>query len=195
LPDVTERRVMKANKARKRLAKIEALISEVTERYSSSALHIREALRDAKAAFARVKEAVSSQASSGKAKTPAPKVRSEPAKPKRRLSAAGRKAIREALKRRWAQKKAATAQSDRAAHKTTPARKKASVDAAAAKTAKNRPPIKKTAKKAKKTNAAAALKAPAPVWRAPSTVHTPSLPVEPATEPSAQDPVPGPPRD
>lgn len=35
---------MKANKALKRLAKIEARISDVMERYSSRASHIREAL-------------------------------------------------------------------------------------------------------------------------------------------------------
>jgi Arc/MetJ-type ribon-helix-helix transcriptional regulator len=59
---------MKANKALKRLAKIDAWISDVTERYSSRASHIREALRDAKAAIARVKEAISSQAPSERAK-------------------------------------------------------------------------------------------------------------------------------
>jgi hypothetical protein len=66
----------KANKALKRLAKIEALISDVSERYSSGASHIREALQDAMAAFARVKAAVSSQASSGTAEHP-------PGKPKK----------------------------------------------------------------------------------------------------------------
>lgn len=59
---------MKANKALKRLAKIEALISDVTERYSNGALQIREALQDAKAAFARAKEAVGLQASSERVK-------------------------------------------------------------------------------------------------------------------------------
>ena len=61
---------MKANKVHKRLAKIEAMISDLTERYSKGAVHIREALQDAKAAFAHVKEAVSSQTSSGTAKNP-----------------------------------------------------------------------------------------------------------------------------
>ena len=50
---------MKANKALKRLAKIEALISNVTQRYSASAPAVRKVLRDAKAAVARAKEAVS----------------------------------------------------------------------------------------------------------------------------------------
>ena len=49
---------MKANKALKRLAKIEALISDVTERYSASAPHVRDVLQDAKAAVARAKEAM-----------------------------------------------------------------------------------------------------------------------------------------
>ena len=77
---------MKANKALKRLAKIEALLSDVSERYSSGAVPVREALRDAKAALARVKNAVSSQAAKT-SKSPS-KAKAEPAKPKRRLSAA-----------------------------------------------------------------------------------------------------------
>jgi hypothetical protein len=44
------------------------LISDVSERYSSGASHIREAFRDAKAGIAQVKEAVSS----GTAKKSAP---------------------------------------------------------------------------------------------------------------------------
>ena len=43
--------VMKAKKMLKRIAKIEALISEVTKRSSASAPHIQEPLRDAKAAI------------------------------------------------------------------------------------------------------------------------------------------------
>ena len=97
---------MKTNKALKRLAKIEALISDMTERYSS-APHIREALQDAKAAVARAKEAVSLQRSAGKAKNPTAKhskppskAKPEPSKPKRKLSAAGRTAIIAATKKR-----------------------------------------------------------------------------------------------
>jgi hypothetical protein len=63
-----ERVVMKANKVRKRLAKIEAMISDLTERYSKGAFHIREALHNAKVAVAHAKEAVLSQVSSEKAK-------------------------------------------------------------------------------------------------------------------------------
>ena len=106
---------MKANKALKRLAKIEALMSDVTERYSASAPHTREVLQDAKAAVTRAKEAVSLQASSGKSKNspgkpsrPPSKATPELSKPKRRLSAAGRKAISEATKKRWAAKRAET---------------------------------------------------------------------------------------
>jgi hypothetical protein len=42
---------MKANKVLKRIAKIEALISKLTERSSVSAPDIQELLRDAKAAW------------------------------------------------------------------------------------------------------------------------------------------------
>ncbi len=61
---------MKANKALKRLAKIEALMSDVAERYSESVPHIREVLQHAKAAVTRAKEAVGLQASSETAKNP-----------------------------------------------------------------------------------------------------------------------------
>jgi acyl-coenzyme A synthetase/AMP-(fatty) acid ligase len=61
---------MKTNKALKRLAKIEALMSDVMDRYSASAPHIREVLQDAKAAVTRAKEAVSLQASSGTTSAP-----------------------------------------------------------------------------------------------------------------------------
>ncbi len=54
---------MKANKALKRLAKIETMMSDVAERFSASAPHLREALKDLKAAVASVKEAVKVQAS------------------------------------------------------------------------------------------------------------------------------------
>ena len=109
---------MKANKALKRLAKIEALISDVTERYSAGAHHIREALHEAKDAVARVKAAVRSQATSGTAKPS-----KAPTKKKRRLSAAGKKAIQEAALRRWAQKRAATAKAARKAAVKTPTAK------------------------------------------------------------------------
>jgi predicted nucleic acid-binding Zn-ribbon protein len=71
---------MKANKAVKRLAKIEALMSDVTERYSARAPHIREMLQDAKAAVTRAKEALSLQASSVTAKSPPVKHSKPPSK-------------------------------------------------------------------------------------------------------------------
>jgi len=65
--------VMKANKALKRLMKIESLMSAVAERYSASAPHLRTVLKDAADAIARAKQAVKLQASSGtKAATPKP---------------------------------------------------------------------------------------------------------------------------
>jgi uncharacterized protein YoxC len=60
---------MKANKALKRLAKIETLMSDVAERFSASAPHLREALKDLKAAVLSVKEAVKVQTSSAPKKT------------------------------------------------------------------------------------------------------------------------------
>jgi hypothetical protein len=88
------------------LAKIEVLVSDMTERYSS-APHIRETLQDAKAAVTRAKEAVSLQKSAGKAKNPTAKhskppskAKPEPSKPKRKLSAAGREAIIAVTKKR-----------------------------------------------------------------------------------------------
>jgi hypothetical protein len=87
---------MKANKALKRLAKIEASMLDVTERYSASVPHVRNLLQDAKAAVTRAKEAVSLQVSSGAAKNPPvkhskppSKATPEASKPKRKLSAAG----------------------------------------------------------------------------------------------------------
>ena len=61
---------MKANKALKRLTKIEELMSDVTERYSAGAPSIREALQDAKDAVVRAKEAVRSHLSSEAALNP-----------------------------------------------------------------------------------------------------------------------------
>ena len=71
---------MKANKALKRLAKIEASVSDLAKRFLPSAPQIREVLQDARAAVIRAKEAVL-QASAGtaKKKTGAPK-RGRPAK-------------------------------------------------------------------------------------------------------------------
>ena len=130
---------MKANKALKRLAKIEALMSEVTERYSS-APHIREVLQDAEAAVIRAKAAVSLEASSRTATSrpvqhskPPSKATPEPAKPRGKLRA-GRKAI------------------------IAPT-KKAPVKAPPAKAAKKSAPVKKAAKKTAPAPAQAATQA------------------------------------
>ena len=66
---------MKANKALKRLAKMEASVSDLAKRFLPSAPHIREVLQDAKAAVIRAKEAVlqASGAGTTKKKTRAPK--------------------------------------------------------------------------------------------------------------------------
>ena len=88
---------MKANKALKRLAKIEAIISDLTERYSKGAVHIREALQDAKAAIAHVKAAVSSQTSAGTAKR---------APVKRKKAAVKKAAAKPAVKKTVAKKTA-----------------------------------------------------------------------------------------
>lgn len=56
---------MKATKALKRLAKIEASMSDVVERYVSLAPAVRKALQDAMAAVSVAKEAVSLEVSDG----------------------------------------------------------------------------------------------------------------------------------
>ncbi len=81
---------MKANKALKRLAKIESLMSDVAERFSASAPHLREALKDLKAAVASVKEAVKVQTS------PAPKK----AAPKKAARAVKKAVAKKAAKKR-----------------------------------------------------------------------------------------------
>ena len=59
---------MKANKALKRLAKIETLMSDVAKRFSAHAPSLREAFADLKSAVDRVKEAVGVQATSAASK-------------------------------------------------------------------------------------------------------------------------------
>jgi len=141
---------MKANKALKRLAKIEASMSNVAARYSASEPHTQEVLQEAKAAVARAREAV--QASS--------RVVKNPANPKRK--------VRVAPRRRTAQKRAAAGQAGRAAKKAAPVRKKAAVKRGAvtapiAKTTKKRAPIKTAVKKtAAKPTAPAQYPMPAP---------------------------------
>ena len=64
---------MKAIKALKRLAKIEAMLSNLIERYAASNHSIQGVLRDAKASIARAKETVSLQESHQTAKHPSVK--------------------------------------------------------------------------------------------------------------------------
>jgi hypothetical protein len=59
---------MKANKARKRLAKIEALISDVAKRYSPTTADVKEALENAATAIGRAIQAVNTASTSGKSK-------------------------------------------------------------------------------------------------------------------------------
>jgi hypothetical protein len=140
---------MKTKKGLKRLIKIEALMADVTERFSNSSLEIQEALRDARSAFARVKEAVTLVASSAakdsapvrttaEKTAPAPVPATAPvAKPaKRKLSAAGKKAIQEGVRRRMAKSREATANTDQPKGKAAPVRKKAAPKKAAPKKAK-----------------------------------------------------------
>jgi hypothetical protein len=105
---------MKATKALKRLGKIEASLADLIERFSASDHKGQEFLQNAKASVIRARETVSSQASSRTAKNhhakhsdePPSKASSEPTKPKRKLSAAGRKTIIAATKKRRALKRA-----------------------------------------------------------------------------------------
>ena len=115
---------MKANKALKRLAKIETLMSDVAERFSASAPHLREALKDLKAAVLSVKEAVKVQTSSAAAKKKAPKKAARAGK-----KAAGKKAAAPVAKAKTAKKRAPAR---KAAKKAQPRPVASAVHAAAA---------------------------------------------------------------
>ena len=199
---------MKSSKILKRIGKIEALMSKLTERSSVTAPDIQELLRDAKAAITRAKKVVSLQASSGLARNPPAKpsqptsiATPEPSKPKRKLSVAGRKAISEATKKRWAAKRSAAkklapavakkkALKKVAAKKTTPMKaaparevakapaKKAPVRAAKAPTQRvaKKAPVKKVAVKApaKAVRVVQVAKTPGPPTTEVTTVTTPN---------------------
>ena len=80
---------MKSNKAHRRILKVEALISDLVNRFSTGSTHVTEAIQSAKAAVTRAREAVASEESpgtSGKA-TPSGKA----AKKKSKKSTAGGK--------------------------------------------------------------------------------------------------------
>jgi hypothetical protein len=128
-------------------------MSDVTERYSANAPHIREALDDAKAAVTRAKQAVSLQASSETAKkaNPPSKTTPETSKRKRRVSEGGVKKIIAANKR-WERVRAEAAKAQPArAKKTAPKRaavKKAAVKAIPVKAATKSAPGRKAKKSA-----------------------------------------------
>ena len=146
---------MKANKALKRLARIEASLTAVTKRYSASTPHIREALDDAQGAVTRAKEAVSLQASSRTAKSPPvkpskspSKAAHKPPKPKRRISEEGMKRIIAATKKRWERVRSEAAKAQPASAGKNARKKsavKSAVKAAPAKALKRAAPVKKTA--------------------------------------------------
>ena len=90
---------MKAKKALKRLDKIETMLSDVIDRVPESKDGLGELLGSAKAAIALAKKTVNSQAGAKGAKKPAGKAGTAQ---RRRLTAAGRKKISRAAKKRWA---------------------------------------------------------------------------------------------
>ena len=114
---------MKANKVHKRLTKIEAMISDLTERYSKGGFHIREALHNVKAAVAHAKEAVLSHVSSEKAKR-SPVKRKKAAVKKAGIKTPAAKAAKKSAPIKKAVKKAA-------ARKTPPSRVQAAAKPAA----------------------------------------------------------------
>lgn len=165
---------MKAKKALKRLTKIEALMSDVTERFPNTSLQIQGALKDAKAAFARLKEAVSLQVSSETANDSKAPSRQTPETINLKPGVG-----------RVAQKSEATAnteQSKKKAGKTMVAKTRASM------TAKKRAPIKKVGQEtaAPKETAQAPVEIPATVETETATVETAPADVEAQTEHAAQ---------
>jgi hypothetical protein len=111
---------MKDNKALRRLSKIESLMSDVTQRFSGP-VALQRVLHDAMAAVTQAKDAMSKRVSSGTpknapVKNPKPTSK-ETREPRRKLSAAGRKAIAAATKRRWALKRQEAAESKNVASK------------------------------------------------------------------------------
>lgn len=174
---------MKAKKAIKRLAKIEALLSDVTKRFPNTSLQIQGALKDAKAVFARVKEAVSLQVLSEAANDSKAHSKATPEPAKRKLSAAGEGATQEGVHGRMAKKNEATPN-------TAPSKKKVAAKTMAAKTpaamtARKRAQINKAAKKdaTPKETPQAPVEIPATVETTPSTLATASATLEatPAT--------------
>ena len=91
---------MKAKKALKRLIRVEALLSKVLKQYAASDHRVRELLDFAKASVVSAKKTMSLRASRGSArKLPA---QAENRK-QRHFTAAGRKRLSLANKKRWAE--------------------------------------------------------------------------------------------
>ncbi len=111
---------MKANKALKRIAKIESLTSDVIRRLAKGAPHVSDLLKDLKAAVLRVKEAVSTQVSSGTAKKKAAPARKKGAK-KTVAKASRAKAAKKAPKRKTVKKVARAKRAAAAATQTASA--------------------------------------------------------------------------
>src|SRR5690242_5714415 len=114
---------MKTTKALKRLAKIKALISDVTKRYSANAPHLRDVLRYAEDAVSRAKDAVGLHA---KSRTKAPTAKAGRAA--KRVAPARKKAPARAVARTSSKSKTPKrvtpvkkAPKKRAAKKMTPA--------------------------------------------------------------------------
>ena len=90
---------MKARKALKRLNKVDSMLSNVIDGLGSHSNGLGDLLASAKQSVLRAKEELKAEVSSSDSKKPVAK----PAGSRvRRLSAAGRKRISEAAKKRWA---------------------------------------------------------------------------------------------
>lgn len=89
---------MKAKKALKRLTRVEALLSDVIDRYAATERDLKDLLGEAKASVVRAKETVTVKASPATKKPPAKAEKSK----KSGLSAEGRKRLSVAAKKRWA---------------------------------------------------------------------------------------------
>jgi hypothetical protein len=110
---------MKANKALKRLTKIETLMADLTARYSPTAPRTREVLQDAKAAVARAKEALSLQAAAKAdrgAKKAAPARKKAAVKKPAPKATIAKSAKKRAPIKKAAKKKAATMTASAAGH-------------------------------------------------------------------------------
>ena len=158
---------MKATKALKRLGKIEASLADLIKRFSASDHKGQEFLQNAKASVIRARETFQTSFRTAKnpqvkhGDEPPSKASSEPSKPKRKLTAAGREAIIAATKKRWALKRAEAAKTATKTAAPTGRRdttSKAAVTAVPAKVATKTAPLKKAVKKsaAKRTGPTAA---------------------------------------